>query len=437
MVLATALVAACSSGDPDGAQRGASNRAESATSTSTTRPPGDGECPDRAEVPAEGPATTAETIGEADGVEVSAAEYPLPDTEGDPWSQWGQGVVLTDDRFVSAVGDHLGRDGTSWFYEYDPDSRKLTRTAEVSEALGHHPGDWGYGKVHAPMHLGPCDEVITATYWGTRRDLVVGGSYSGDHLLRYDPATHSITSLGVPVEGFGLPSIAVSPDRRWIFGEAVDPATEAGEDSGAFFVADATTGEVVHRDDDSDHVGFRTILVTAEGEALYAADDFGLFAYTPGDEAPRRLEVTLPDGWLRSSSAIAPDGSVYGATEAGTLFRFEADGEITELRATDTYIASLALSPDGTTLYYVPDAHGGAWEHGAPLMAVDTETGDERVVVELEGMFEDELDLRAGGSYNVVADPGGGRVYIGMNAGPADTEDETFGRLVLLVVDLP
>ena len=31
--------------------------------------------------------------------------------------------------------------------------------------------------------------MITATYWGTRTDMVVGGSYTGDHLVRYDPAT--------------------------------------------------------------------------------------------------------------------------------------------------------------------------------------------------------------------------------------------------------
>lgn len=440
VVLAVALVA-CTGSDPTGTEERSPARADTAAPTSTTRPPTDGECRNPAEAPLDGPSTTVETIGEADGVEVAAAVYPLPDTEGDPWSQWGQGVVLPDGRFVSAVGDHRGRDGTSWFYEYDPERGELTRTAEVSEALGHQPGDWGYGKVHAPMHLGPCDEVITASYWGTRRDLVGGGSYSGDHLLRYDPATHEITSLGVPVEGFGIPSIAVSPDRRWIFGEAVDPANDTGADTGAFFVADATTGEVVHRSDDPDHIGFRTILVTAPGEALYAAEGSDLFGYSPGDESPHRLEDALPGGWLRSSSPIAPDGSVYGATQPGTLFRVDADGEITNVSPTDTYIASLGLSPDGSTLYYVPDAHGGAWAHGAPLVAVDTATGDERVVVELNGALEEAFDLRAGGSYNVVADPGGERVYIGMNAGPADPggegEADAFGAPVLFVVDLP
>ena len=324
--------------------------------------------------------------------------------------------------------------------EYDPATDQLTRTAEVAAALGHEPGDWGYGKVHAPMVLGPCDEVITATYWGTRTDMVVGGSYTGDHLVRYDPATHEVGSFGVPIEGFGIPSVAITPDRQWVFGEAVDPGSDTESDSGAFFVADATTGEVVHRDDDPDHTGFRAILVTPDGEALYAAPGGDVFGFSPGDDAPRRATGVLPGEWLRTASPIAPDGSVYGATrEPDQLFRVAADGEITDMGPAEDYVASLGLSPDGSTLYYVPDAHGGAWTTGAPLVAVDTATGDHRVVVELQPLLEDALDLRAGGSYNVVADPGGERVYVGMNTGPAggDEDDDTFGTPVLLVVDLP
>jgi hypothetical protein len=455
LVLAAAV--ACAGGDDDESGTGderspattAADAGDAGDAGGTTVPATGSTCPAATDTgataepePVGGPSVPVEPIGEADGVTVSAAAYPLPDTVGDPWSQWGQGVVVPDGRFVSAVGDHQGVDGTSWFYEYDPATGQLVRTAEVSEALGHQPGDWGYGKVHAPMVLGPCDEVITATYWGTRTDLVVGGSYAGDHLVRYDPATHQVGSLGVPVPGFGIPSIAISPDRRWLFGEAVDPASDTEADTGAFFVADAATGEVVHRDDDPDHVGFRAILVTGAGEALYAAPGGDVFGYTPGDDAARRLPGVLPGDWLRTASPIAPDGTVYGATrEPDQLFRVAPDGSVADMGPAEDYVASLGLSPDGGTLFYVPDAHGSAWTTGAPLVAVDTATGEHRVVVELNGMLEDALGLRAGGSYNVVADPDGRRVYVGMNTGPAapsgDDEDDTFGTPVLLVVDLP
>ncbi|HET9556421.1 MAG TPA: hypothetical protein VFS70_04725, partial [Actinomycetota bacterium] len=175
VAVAFVLAAACGGSGGESADDEAAPAEDSQETTATTAPSATtaGEdCPPAATAtPVEGPAATLEPIGEADGVTVSAAVYPLPEGEGDPWSQWGQGVVLPDGRFVSALGDHIGEDGNSWFYEFDPATNTLTRTAEVAAALGHQPGDWGYGKVHAPMVLGPCDEVITSTYWGTRTDL--------------------------------------------------------------------------------------------------------------------------------------------------------------------------------------------------------------------------------------------------------------------------
>jgi hypothetical protein len=376
-------------------------------------------------------------VGKVDGVTVSAALYPLPHDRGNPWSQWGQGIVLPSGRFISAVGDHLGVDGNSWFYEFDPESGRLTRTADVSQALDHDTGDWGYGKIHAQMALGPCGEVIAATYWGTRKDLVLGGSYRGDHLLRYDPTTSGLTSLGVPVTGFGIPSLAISPDGRHVFGEAVDP--ESKPDAGAFFVADAKTGEVIFRSDDKRHVGFRSIMVGSAGTAYFSAGDGRLFRYEPGSVDLTVADSELPGEWLRAASAIAPNGSVYGVSrQPDRLFEMTADGRIIDMGPTEGYVTSVALSPDGATLYYVPDAHGGSWMNGTPLIGVDTATGEESVVVELNPLIEAALGVRLGGTYDVAVDPASGRIYIGLNASPADgNEPEAeFGSVVLAVVDL-
>jgi hypothetical protein len=375
-------------------------------------------------------------IGTVDGITVSAGFYPLPHDRGDPWSQWGQGIVLPSGRYVSAVGDHLGVDGNSWFYEYDPESGQLTRTADVSASIGHAPGDWGYGKIHSQMGLGPCGEVLAATYWGTRRDLVIGGSYQGNHLVRYDPATSELTSLGVPVAGFGIPSLAVSPDGRYIFGEAVDP--ESRPDAGAFFAADARTGEVVFRSDDGRHVGFRSILVGADGAAYFSAGDRQLLRYDPGADDLTVIESELPGDWLRAASAVAPSGSVFGVSrDPDHLFEMTSDGRIVDMGPTEGYVTSIALSPDGDRLYYVPDAHGDSWLDGTPLIAVDTATGAHEVVVELNPLIESALGVRAGGTYNVAVDPRSGRIYIGLNASAVGSDDleATFGSVVLAVID--
>src|SRR5690606_41552485 len=70
--------------------------------------PGDGAVPWE-----DGPSAELVTLAEGGDGEprVRAAVHPLPDHEGDPWSQWGQGGVLEDGRSLSAVGGHLGRDG--------------------------------------------------------------------------------------------------------------------------------------------------------------------------------------------------------------------------------------------------------------------------------------------------------------------------------------
>ena len=113
--------------------------------------------------------STAELVLEDNGVEVEAVVYPRPDYRGKPWSQWGQGIVTGDGRFISAIGDHHGVDGNSFLYEYDLDSRNLTMFADLGEVIGHVPGSWGYGKVHAQMVEGPCG-IYVSTYWGTRRN---------------------------------------------------------------------------------------------------------------------------------------------------------------------------------------------------------------------------------------------------------------------------
>lgn len=406
---------------------------EPAETSAPVAPESSADCPPTTPATApDGESTTLEEVGTFDGGTVYAAEYAVPDDLGAPWSQWGQGLVLPDGRFVSGVGDHRGADGRSWFYEYDPTSRTLVRTTEVGPALGHQPGDWGYGKIHAPMVLDVCDRVVTATYWGSRRGLELGGSYSGDHLIRYDPSTREVTSLGVPVEGFGLPSLSMSPDRSTLYVEAVDPESEP--DAGVFVVADPLTGEVLHTDESADHVGFRDVLVTPNGAGLYAAGN-GLAGLSPSGEEVSEGNTFGSEAWFRTASTPAADGSVAISTrKPDALWIRDGDGAFRDLGAVEAYVASLALTSDGATAYFVPGAHGDGAEFGTPLVAADTQTGAQEVVVRLNDLIEPALDIQVGGTYNVVVDDANRRVYVGLNGGPPGSE-EVFGDVVLAVVE--
>jgi hypothetical protein len=207
-----------------------------------------------------GPSVQVADLGEAGGLTVEGAVYPRPDYAGDPWTMWGQGIALSDGRFISAIGDHLGPDGNSYVYEFDPATGTLATAGDLLSYVEHTPGAWGYGKVHGQMVGGACGEVYFASYWGTNRDLQYGDSYTGDYLFRLDPDQRTISALGVPVVEHGIPSLAGAPGLGLVYGEAIDPIAEAQNlDAGPFFVYDAVNGEVVFEGDASEHSGFRNV----------------------------------------------------------------------------------------------------------------------------------------------------------------------------------
>ena len=193
----------------------------------------------------------------------------------------------------------------------------------------------------------------------------------------------------------------------------------------------------MYKRQDPDHIGFRNILVGADGTAYLAAEGGRLLRYQPGSDALEALPDPLPGGgWLRASTHPGPDGTVYGVTQSPDhLFALHRDGRVTDLGEARGYTASLALAPDGKRFFYVPGAHGDAYEQNTPLIAVDTETGEQTVVAELNPPAEHALGLRLGGTYDVAVDPSGDRVYVGLNAADPSAKD-AFGQIVLAIVHL-
>lgn len=373
-----------------------------------------------------------EVVLNAEEPRIEAVVYPRPDYEGNPWSQWSQGLVLSDGRFLSAIGDHRATDGNAYLYEYDPESGTLTIIADVLSLTDHQPGTVGYGKVHGQMAPGPCGEVYFTTYWGDRDSVTYTPSYRGDLLFRLDPAGRTIANLGVPVEERGVPSLTGWPEGGLLYGEAAVPSDQT---RGEFFVYDSESLEVLLRTADPTPVGFRNVAVDQVGRAYYSMGGGRLAVYDPETNEVSVHPHSIPGEWLRASTRPAPDGTVYGVTIDDVLFALQPSGEIRTLGPARGYTASLALHPDGSRFFYVPEAHGGSWQQGTPLLSVDTATGEETVIAELNAMAEATLGLRLGGTYNVAVDPSGEVVYVGMNAGPPAAES-AFGDVVLMIVHL-
>lgn len=432
LVLAACSDTGAATGEPD-------SPPPAATPGSSTGSVASDECEVPAGTPLErGDSTELPVLGEVNGVTVSGALYPHPDYEGNPWSQWGQGLVAADGRFLSAIGDHLGVDGNSYLYEYDPATRRLTQIADILSYTDHVPGTWGYGKIHSQMVTGACGEIYFSTYWGTFREIEFEGNYTGDIIFRLDPVGDTLAPLGVPVEHHGQASMASSADHGLIYGEAVDPIRKSdGVDEGPFFAFDPDTGETVFEGPDQPHVGYRSVMVDALGRAYWSVGDGRLAVYDPDTGETSTSEERLPGDWMRAASAVSPDGYVYGVTrEPDRFFSMSPGGDIKNLGDAAGYTASIALSPDGSEFYYLPGAHGTSWQSNSPLIAVDTSSGEQTTVVELNDLVEDETGYTVGGSYDVAVSPDGSTIFLGVNVGEVGT-DSTFGEVMLLVIELP
>ncbi len=428
MALSTVLLACTARGDPPGTTAGGTGAAVGAAEACQSAPAEERPWLNGAEAEA-----VVLDEGGSGRPRIEAVVYPHPDYAGNPWTQWGQGLVLPDGRFLSAIGDHLGPDGNAYLYEYEPASGTLTTIADVLSFTDHRAGDWGYGKVHGQMVPGSCGEVYFSTYWGDRDGLTYGPSYRGDLLFRLDPEVRTIANLGVPVEERGVPSLTGWQDGGLLYGEAAIPADET---RGDFFVYDTQDLEVRFRTDEPSPIGFRNVAVDREGRAYYSIGGGRLAVYDPDTNEVSTHPDPIPGEWLRSSTRPAPDGTVYGATIDDVLFALEPSGDVRTLGTARGYTPSVALHSDGTRLFYVPAIPGGSWEQGTPLISVDTTSGEQTVVTELNPPVEETLGLRLfGGSFDVAVDPSGDVLYVGMNAGPPADEAE-LGTVILMIVHL-
>jgi len=366
-----------------------------------------------------------------DGVSVKLGVYPRPDYEGGPWTAWGQGIVLDDGRYISGIGDHLGIDGNSFVYVFDPSTSQLTRIGDVLSAVGHQQGSAGHGKIHAQMVQINCDEVIFATYWGRRDDLTFTGSYTGGHVMTLDTSSYAIETLGVPAPGYAIPSMAAHDGL--IYGEAADPTLELGTNKGVFFVFDPETRETIYTVGDPNHEGFRSILVDQAGTAFVAGGGNRLLAYTPGGSLTS-ASTTLPTGFLRAATEVTADGTVYGVTdEPEEFFSIDSGGNVSYLGLAGGYTTSVALTDDNR-IVYVPRAHGRAWKHGGSVYLFDPTSGTEEVLVALNALTERELGLTLGGTYSIAISDDGSTLFITFNAGRSS--DDPWGEVVLAVIEL-
>jgi hypothetical protein len=144
-----------------------------------------------------------------------------------------------------------------------------------------------------------------------------------------------------------------------------------------------------------------------------------LDAPMPADEVGEKHPVTV---MRASTSKRGPDGLFYGVTLAGQMFTFDPEMEQIVDRGTcwpgaQRYTTSLARSPGGRYIYYVPGAHGMGNRDGSPLIQYDTCTETRKVIAFLAPYYAEKYGYTPSGSFSIKLDDRGERLFICWNGG--------------------
>lgn len=388
-------------------------------------------------------AAKAVTVEGPDGITVDFVAHPLPPYPGNPWSHWGEGLLASDGRYYTGIGDHRGVDGNAYLYEYDPATKTLRAVGDVLQAYGRHDrGAWGYGKIHGRISEDRCGFLYFSTYWGTRRGgLRYAGSYQGDLLMRYDPAGQQLVSQGVPMPTMGSPSTQMWPEGGLFYGEANHPVTKGADwpEGKLFWAYDLDDQKVIFRSENLiDHGSGREIAVDRDGRAYYSGAGRDLLRYDPKANAEQPIASFPHDGQLRASTRPAPDGKIFLTTKKeNRAYLFDPEAKaLKDLGALPSDTASLALSESGEAAYFTPGAHGQGRDLGFPLMTIDRD-GNVEKILDLGPLIEAAGGPYPAGTYSYSTDPAHpGNIYILANAGPNGSA-ETFGQPLVIVVHLP
>jgi len=374
------------------------------------------------------------------------------------WTVWGQGTIdPATGRFYGAVGDHAGRDARIHIVVFDPRTKKISLSSEINASLGARPGAFADGKIHGRLDFYSGPWLWFCTYWAkypepSAEDYATG--YQGGRIGRYNVQTGEVVDEGVPLPRASWPSHLVDVARGRLY---------AAGHFGEFLAWDIGARKVIFagRLPEGMSWGNRVLLLDEKTGSVYSSNTdgsdptFNMIRYDPAENRFEKLSLPMPPdekgerGPIRAHTARRdPDGLFRAVTQNGVLFAF--DPEKTTIAPLGIcwpgerrYTTSIAASPDGRYLYYLPGAHGDSFFEGSPVVQYDTRQKRFKVLAFLSSALLSKYGYLVGGTYSVVADPRGEKLYILMNGALRDPKDpgplpkEAFGAPAFLVVTLP
>jgi hypothetical protein len=391
---------------------------------------------------------------------------PPPGNHVGPWSNWSQANYYEKTcRFYSAVGDHGAYDAHVYIVEYDPAAKAIHCLPEINAVLGRAKSQFGEGKIHGWLDFYPegSPSLWFCTYWAKypepeEADYATG--YDGGHIMSLNIETGDIVDYGVPLKRASWPYHRVDTKRGimyavGMFGEFLAWDINEQRTLWAGYLPDGLTwwNRAIMIDEDTGLV-YTTNSFKDDKEVRFIKYDparnrfFKLACQTPLDPPlkpgtpPRRTQMRA------QTRKRGPDGLFWGVSHDGELFSFDPVKEEVTDRGVNwpgkqRYTTSVARSPKGRYVYYLPGAHGMSWADGAPIIQYDTQTGIKKVLAFLHPYYYDKYGYTNGGTFSIALDTEGSRLFVLMNGGFIDLQAQTpesagvFGHCSVLLVHIP
>ncbi|MFC1541501.1 hypothetical protein ACFL50_03515 [Candidatus Latescibacterota bacterium] len=388
--------------------------------------------------------------------------------EPGPWSNWSQANFDSrTGKFFSAVGDHGKYDAHILLVEYDPGTKTVRCLPEVNKVLGRTKLQFSEGKIHGWLDFYQSTHLETphlwfCTYWckyqePDEEDFATG--YDGGHIMSYDVLSGDIVDYGVPLKRASWPYHRVDTKRGIMYAVGM---------FGEFLAWDINKQKTIWAGYLPDGMGWweRAILIDEETGMVYTSNRdqtsdpmlhfikydpfknrfFKLDCHVPKETRPSNRGSAEYQHMRAQTAKRGQDGLFWCVSYSGKLYTFDPVKEEINDKGYNwpgeqRYTCSMARSPGGKYIYYLPGAHGGGYLDGAPVIQYDTETGTKKVIAFLFPYYYEKYGYTPGGTFSIKLDDNGEKLFILFNGAfirhGEKLGGDTFGQCSVMLVNIP
>ena len=343
------------------------------------------------------------------------------------WSSWGDICLASDGRVYCGIGDHgndAGGDARCFVYRWDPQSKALEQIVDMNQVVPPREGQPAWSKIHAKIDEGPGGKIyfcctLNAGNRAGDEQYHWTPELPGGQVYQFDPATGKTSVFAsLPPKRCTATSLFDRMRNIWWCN------LEAGEGD-ALWGLDLKSGKPVFQSADGTVAFNRAFALANDGSILFNGAD-SLWRLTPGSYELQQLKATFGEApGMRCATRESSAGMIYGSThKTNELFGYDVKNDELKLLGpnwlTGQYTTVMELSPDERFLYYLPGAHGRAWEHGTPVVQYEIATGQRKVIAFLAETFERQHRYVPGGTYGIKVSPDGGTLFVNFNGHAAE-----------------